>query len=534
MKNIQEIIEEQQANLKEINSKKEGEDREKATKAWMIQLASGLLKFLREETLKTDDGKDYTVALKRVEDAVRAIPKTEKVSVQNFESVIRALDDLKSAVKGIKFPEINIPETKIPDTVKVSNLKDIKFPEIKIPEFPQIPEVDFSVLIKEVKNLEKSILASTPKEDTQKNKEQLLVLNKIEQTLQNLNEKMLLVASKEYPTPEDRTEDILKGLKDVSKTITEIKFPVPIVNTSAIADAIANMSIGVDTTGLATEAKQDDIISAIGEISVANSPATNFAFYGSTDDEDYDYVAKQAADGKWYIMRINKTTGSATYAVGDSDLATAWAAVASQDYDVWDNHNHPTATIAESSNSTIYGKTSDSTYQVPRIDASTHSLQVIDYEHHEIHGGSAYFYTDSVELGNAGVQDYLLTTPDTTAWAHLTFQITGSAITQVQVYEAAGKSGTTAQTTQNHNRNSANTSGLTIHKGTSGSGDGTLIWQRKSGSAQGQSRTGVEATHTGEIILKQNTKYIFRITSGTAANLTNALFDWYEHTNRTA
>lgn len=74
---------------------------------------------------------------------------------------------------------------------------------------------------------------------------------------------------------------------------------------------------------------------------------------------------------------------------------------------------------------------------------------------------------------------------------------------------------------------------ITIHKGTSGgSTDGTLIWQRKSGAAAQQSRSGMEASRSAEKILKQNTKYIIRITSGTNDNLTNIQLDWYEHTNR--
>jgi len=32
--------------------------------------------------------------------------------------------------------------------------------------------------------------------------------------------------------------------------------------------------------------------------------------------------------------------------------------------------------------------------------------------------------------------------------------------------------------------------------------------------------------------MKQNTKYLIRITSGTAGNLTNLALTWYEHTNK--
>ena len=181
-----------------------------------------------------------------------------------------------------------------------------------------------------------------------------------------------------------------------------------------------------------------------------------------------------------------------------------------------------------------YGKTSDTTRQVPRLDATTHVMMGIDYEHHEIHDGSHFFYTGSDTLASAGTVVYLITTPNTTKWAHMVMQVTGSAITQVDVYEGADRTGTTAQTVWNSNRNSATTATTTVHKAVSaGTTDGTLMWTRKSGSATQQSRTGLEASRGAEKILKQNTKYLIRITSGTNDNLTNIQLDWYEHTNRT-
>ena len=167
------------------------------------------------------------------------------------------------------------------------------------------------------------------------------------------------------------------------------------------------------------------------------------------------------------------------------------------------------------------------------LDKSTWTLQTIDYEHHEIHGGSHFFFTASDPLASSGTVVYMVTTPNTTKWAHMIFLISGSAITQVDFYEGCDRDGTTPQTIFNSDRNSATASTLTIHKAVSGgTTDGTLIWTRKSGAAQGQSRTGMEATRSGEKILKQNTKYLIRITSGTADNLTNINLEWYEHTNK--
>ena len=139
-------------------------------------------------------------------------------------------------------------------------------------------------------------------------------------------------------------------------------------------------------------------------------------------------------------------------------------------------------------------------------------------------------YTDHVSLNSAATQDYLITTPDTTRWAHMTFYLDGSAITQWQLYEGADRVGTTAQTVGNNNRNSAYTPGVTIHKGQSGgTTDGTQLWLYKGGSATNQARTGTDAGNSEEIILKQNTKYLLRVTSGSDANLTNIRLEWYEH-----
>ena len=200
---------------------------------------------------------------------------------------------------------------------------------------------------------------------------------------------------------------------------------------------------------------------------------------------------------------------------------------------IWDGTTTATVNTGGALNAAINGyRSSDTSWQPLRLDKSTSSLQTIDYAHHEIHAGSNFFYTDSVELGSAGVQNYLITTPDTTKWAHLTFQGTGSAVTTVQIYEGADRTGTTAQTLLNSDRNSLTAATVAVHKDySSGTTDGTLIWQRKSGAAAGASRSGAEAEHGNEIILKRKTKYIFRITSGTAANLTNTIFNWYEHTN---
>ena len=168
------------------------------------------------------------------------------------------------------------------------------------------------------------------------------------------------------------------------------------------------------------------------------------------------------------------------------------------------------------------------------LDAYTGALNTINYEHHEIHAGSGFFHTGSATLAANASTSYVIQTPDTTKWAHLTFAATGSAITTVDIYESVDLTGTGAkQTIYNSDRNSSATSGLEIWDAIApGTVGGTLIWTRSSGGATQQSRVGMSAEHNAEIILKQNTRYMIRITSGTNDNLTNLHMVWYEHQNR--
>ena len=167
-------------------------------------------------------------------------------------------------------------------------------------------------------------------------------------------------------------------------------------------------------------------------------------------------------------------------------------------------------------------------------DTGTHALVQISHAHHEVHGGNAFRYTDSITLAAAATQDYVLTVPDTAKWPHFQFSVDGTAITTVEVFRATDRTGTTLQSTFNANENSATTAGLTIHKGASGgTTDGTSIYKYSSGTATGSSKMNGITAYSSERVLKQNTKYILRITSGTNGNLCNLHCEWYEHTSLT-
>jgi len=153
-------------------------------------------------------------------------------------------------------------------------------------------------------------------------------------------------------------------------------------------------------------------------------------------------------------------------------------------------------------------------------------LVSIDSDHHHIHEAVHYFYSDCVTLGLAGTQDYMLTVPDdATNRKHVTFSVVGSGALTLALLEGGDRVGTTLQTTYNNDRDSENVATMLLHKDTSGGTvDGTDIHPDCGGANK---QEGV-SERNNEIILKTNTKYIIRVTSGVASNVISVHLDWYE------
>jgi len=174
-------------------------------------------------------------------------------------------------------------------------------------------------------------------------------------------------------------------------------------------------------------------------------------------------------------------------------------------------------------------------YDYARMDSSTHALTTIDVPHHEIHDGSHYFVAGYDELGSAGTATFHVTTPDTTKWAHMTFVIESQLLSTVQIYEGATYAGGgSAVSPINSDRNSSNTSGLTIRRDGTASVNGTMIDSWKGGAAAVANKPGAvgNADRQNELILKQNTTYRYLVISGAASNTVSFSGRWYEHTNK--
>ncbi len=190
----------------------------------------------------------------------------------------------------------------------------------------------------------------------------------------------------------------------------------------------------------------------------------------------------------------------------------------------------------------ILGLTATDELRNLRADRSTHTLQTIEYEHHEIHAGSHYFYTDANTINAATTDcvDYLIITPDTEEESHFVFEGDGSAISGFYMREGvtASSSDYTQATVFNSNRNFTDVATLSIfyiigsNYATSDYG-GTQIYEYYGGASSSQSKTPTSNRSSYEIVLKRNTKYLFRVVSGTATNLCNVEFTWYEHTPKT-
>lgn len=166
-------------------------------------------------------------------------------------------------------------------------------------------------------------------------------------------------------------------------------------------------------------------------------------------------------------------------------------------------------------------------------DLATNAMLIIAYQHYEIHNGCHFNICDFVDLGDAEVFEFQITTPDTAKWAHFLYEAGSSGPVVIEIYENAIISAPgSAVPIFNNNRNSDNLSSLIIQTGATLSDNGTIIRKYSFGSTFNPlSTTGGNARSESEIILKQNTTYRIRHISGSDGNSISYCAFWYEHEN---
>ena len=166
-----------------------------------------------------------------------------------------------------------------------------------------------------------------------------------------------------------------------------------------------------------------------------------------------------------------------------------------------------------------------------RIDSSTHAINIIDYAHHEIHDGNSYSCTYSVasigELDNDLMQ-LTWTTPNSDSHMHITKEAKCGAVALYKFTEGWTGGGTAVGTLviDNRDRNSLNTSGVTISYGVTAVTGGTVLKEEYLSS--GKFGSG-ETRDQNEWILKPNTKYAVSLFLSTA-NEASITLHWYMHT----
>jgi len=179
------------------------------------------------------------------------------------------------------------------------------------------------------------------------------------------------------------------------------------------------------------------------------------------------------------------------------------------------------------------------------IDSGTRVLETIDYAHHEVHSGSHYFAGYSAALTSGDVITVGITTPNTTKWDHLLLGFNSADEAYFELLEdVTSFSGGAAIIAYNNNRNKQieNPSGTVLIAGHTGTNlitptGGTVIYAEyygEAGATPSRSGAGGGNRNDNELILKQNTNYLLRITDTSASgNNSSITLEWYEHTDKT-
>lgn len=212
--------------------------------------------------------------LEEVKDLASQLPKEfpqpivppDSVEINNLQDLLDAVNSVAAKVEAQELdPTINVAPAKVdidlkPLADKLQKLIDKKTPEIK---FPKIPETD----LKPVKN----------------------AVKKVEDAIKGLR----------FPSPNFTSSFKAVNGQPTSVTVTDGgKIPV---------------EAELDTTGLATEAKQDDIITAIQN---SGTTTTNYrtVIREDTGNPNITYIGNAAIGSNtnaavWQIKRLDAATG---------------------------------------------------------------------------------------------------------------------------------------------------------------------------------------------------------------------------------
>lgn len=167
------------------------------------------------------------------------------------------------------------------------------------------------------------------------------------------------------------------------------------------------------------------------------------------------------------------------------------------------------------------------------IDPYTRGQVQLAYCHHEIHEGNL-FYIERVDatMVDTNKIEIVIVTPNTTKWPHAFIGVSVTGASTLQIYEGVVTSADgTAMTEANRNRNSSAEATVVVTHSPTIDDVGTLLQTKYCGATGKFSADGEDQRNENEWILKQNTKYLLRLTAN--AEIKGKLFcNWYESAYR--
>ena len=171
---------------------------------------------------------------------------------------------------------------------------------------------------------------------------------------------------------------------------------------------------------------------------------------------------------------------------------------------------------------------------IGKKDITNNILESIDFANAKTHEGkhfkAGYMNED---LDDNDTLEVLFVTPDTTEWSHWSLSAEVVGYVKVEIFEdTVVTDNGTAITRLNRNRNSLiEASTLAFHSPTITT-DGTKLVTKFLGSlTRNNEAVGDNFVANNHFLLKQNTKYLLRMTSKLDDTIAKLGGDWYEHIN---
>lgn len=165
------------------------------------------------------------------------------------------------------------------------------------------------------------------------------------------------------------------------------------------------------------------------------------------------------------------------------------------------------------------------------LDPATNAGVSMEYSHYKLHESDHYYFKGYTELGIGDSIIFAVTTADSTKWPHLLYKYQSTGAIRAYTYEGGSYTGGASVTPINNNRNSSNSSLLTIVIDPTSYTFGSALDSAKVGADGGffGADVGGQSDREDESILKQDEVYFFVVTSEAADNIIDFSSFWYEH-----